>query len=474
MNTRSTKIIFTVGPSTDSPEQLRALIREGVDICRINMAHADRDSVREIARKVREAGQAENREIALMLDIKGPEIRTGDLPEPLQLKKGDRIDFACSEAAEPEEGVPLVGVNYPGLINDVRENSSILVDNGLLRFTVITKTENRLSCVVEVPGKMGNRRHINLPGTHVSLPCLTRKDMGDIETGLEVGAEYFAQSFVREPEDVEEFRRILSDKESGARIIAKIEDQQAISNLEEIILAADGLMIARGDLGIECPYEDLPVIQQRAVSACIRLRKPAIVATHMLESMIENPVPTRAEVSDITHAVAQKTDAIMLSGETTIGRYPLGCVRVFKRIADTTEKLENNHHRENVTLRNPKNKLLRSAGLLAEDIDGACVIVFTRAGNLPQTLSSLRLVNTRIFAFTDQPMLHRQMRLLRGVEPFLIRFAENRENTIQTAFKTLVDQQYVSRGTWGVIITTVLRRKRLIDGLQMRAIEPES
>ncbi len=472
MNIRNTKIIFTVGPSTDSPGQLRALIREGVDICRINMAHADRDSVREIARKVREAGEAENRRIALMIDIKGPEIRTGDLPEPLELEKGDLIDFACADDAEPQEGVPLVNVNYPGLINDVRKNSTILVDNGLIRFTVIDKTASRLSCKVEIPGKLGNRRHINLPGTHVSLPCLTHKDMGDIETGLEVNAEYFAQSFVRQPEDVEEFRRILAEKESTSRIIAKIEDQQAISNLDEIILASDGLMIARGDLGIECPYEDLPVIQQRAVSTCIRLRKPAIVATHMLESMIENPVPTRAEVSDITHAVAQKTDAIMLSGETTIGKYPLGCVRVFKRIADTTERLENNHRRTAVTLRNPKNKLLRSAGLLAEDIDGACVIVFTRAGNLPQTLSSLRLVDTPIFAFTDQPILETQMRLLRGVEPFLIEFAEDRENTIQTAFKTLVSKGYVEEGTWSVIITTVLRRKRLIDGLQMRAIEP--
>jgi len=472
MKIRNTKIIFTVGPATDSPEQLRALIREGVDICRINMAHADRDSVREIARKVREAGEAENRHIALMIDVKGPEIRTGDLPEPLHLEKGDRIDFACSENAEPEKGVPLVRVNYPGLINDIREGSSILVDNGLLRFTVIAKTESKLSCEVEIPGKMGNRRHINLPGTHVNLPCLTQKDHGDIETGLEVKAEFFAQSFVRQPEDVVHFRQILTQKGSSARIIAKIEDQQAISNLDEIILAADGLMVARGDLGIECPYEDLPIIQQRAVSTCIRLRKPAIIATHMLESMIENPVPTRAEVSDIAHAVAQKTDAIMLSGETTVGKYPLGCVRVFKRIADTTEGLEKGKDRSPVTLKDPKNKLLRSAGLLAEDIDGACVIVFTRAGNLPQTLSSLRLVNTHIFAFTDIPMLAQQMRLLRGVEPFLIEFAENRENTIQTAFRTLLDQGCVENGSWGVIITSVLRRKQFINGLQMRLIEP--
>lgn len=472
MKTRNTKIVFTIGPATDSPRAIRALIREGVDICRINMAHADRDAVREIAAKVRSAGKEEQRRIALMIDIKGPEIRTGDLSEPLQLERGQRVDFACSEDAEEEDGVPLVRVNYPGLIHDVEEGSTILVDNGLLRFSVIEKTRNRLACEVLIPGRLGNRRHINLPGTRVSLPCLTKKDHGDIAAGVEVGAEFFAQSFVRQPEDVEEFRRILSDAGSPARIIAKIEDQQAISNLDDIISASDGLMIARGDLGIECPYEDLPVIQQRAVTTCIRLRKPAIVATHMLESMIENPVPTRAEVSDVTHAVAQKTDAIMLSGETTIGKYPLDCVRVFRRIAETTERLETPGNASQLSLRNPKNKLLRSAANLAEDIDGASVIVFTRAGNLPQTLSSLRPVGTPIFAFTDQAHLETQMRLLRGVEPFLIEFAENRESTIQTAFKVLVEQEFVERGSWAVIITTVLRRKRLIDGLQMRQVEP--
>ncbi len=468
----NTKIIFTVGPATDSPEMLRSLIREGVDLCRINMAHAGRDDVRRIADRVREAGEAENRRIALMIDIKGPEIRTGDLAEPLGLEKGDRIDFACAPDAEEEKDVPLVRVNYPGLIHDVGEGSTILVDNGLLRFKVLQKTESRLSCSVEIAGQLGNRRHINLPGTRVSLPCLTDKDRRDIETGIEVGAEFYAQSFVREPEDVEEFRRILKEAGSPARIIAKIEDQQAISNLDEIISASDGLMVARGDLGIECPYEDLPVIQQRAVSTCVRLRKPAIVATHMLESMIENPVPTRAEVSDVTHAVAQRTDAIMLSGETTIGKYPLDCVRVFRRIAETTEKLEASAHRTRLELRNPKSKLLRSAATLAEDIDDASVIVFTRGGNLPQTLSSLRPVGTPIFAFTDQPHLETQMRLLRGVEPFFIEFADDRESTIQSAFRLLLDRGFVRRGDWAVIITTVLRRRRVIDGLQMRQVEP--
>jgi len=471
MHRFNTKIVFTVGPATDSPDMLRALIREGVDICRINMAHATRQSVRETVAKVREAGDAEGRRIGIMIDIKGPEIRTGDLPAPLDLDKGDPIDFACTEEAEQRDGVPLVRVNYPGLINDVEAGSTILVDNGLLRLKVTEKRPNRLACEVEIGGSLGNRRHINLPGIHVSLPCLTQKDHDDIDAGIESGVEFFAQSFVREPEDVEHFRRILSDRRSHARIIAKIEDQQAISNLDDIIRAADGLMVARGDLGIECPYEDLPVIQQRAVSTCIRLRKPVIVATHMLESMIENPVPTRAEVSDITYAVGQRTDAIMLSGETTVGKYPLDCVRVFKRIAETTERLEDPSTRIPLDLRNPKSKLLRSAARLAEDINGASIVAFTRAGNLPRILSALRPVGTPVFAFTDDPALEPQLRIFRGVEPFLIEFSEDREATIQTAFQVLIERGFARRGDWAVTITNVLRRTRLVDGLELRQIE---
>jgi len=435
------------------------------------MAHAPRESLAGIVDRVREAGEAEGRRIATMVDIKGPEIRTGDLPEPLDLSKGDKVDFACAEDAEEREGIPLVTVNYPGLINDVEIGSSILVDNGLLRFKVLEKTNSRLGCSVEISGSMGSRRHINLPGTRVSLPCLTQKDHLDIESSLAAGVEFFAQSFVREPEDVETFRRILTLKGSSAKIIAKVEDQQAIRNLDDIIRASDGLMIARGDLGIECPYEDLPVIQQRAVETCIRLQKPAIVATHMLESMIDNPVPTRAEVSDISYAVGQRTDAIMLSGETTVGKYPLDCVRVFKRIAEKTEQLGNSSPRIEINLRNPKSKLVRSAGRLAEDVEGASVVVFTRAGNLPQTLSSFRPFRTPIFAFTDQAFLAPQMRLMRGVHPFYLEFAEDREVTINNAFRILTENGFAEMGSWAVVITSVLRKDRLIEGLQLRQID---
>ena len=473
MNRRNTKIIFTIGPATDSPEMLRALIREGVDICRINMAHAKREDLASIVSSVREAGKDEDRQIAIMVDIKGPEIRTGDVESPLQLKEGDLLDFACADDTDEKTGTPLVEVNYPGLINDVAEGNSILVDNGLLRFKVLRKTARRLHCEVEIGGKMGSRRHINLPGTRVSLPALTEKDHLDIEASIAAGVDFFAQSFVREPEDVESFRRILAEKKCKARIIAKIEDQQAISNLDDIIRASDGLMVARGDLGIECPYEDLPVIQKRAIATCIQLRKPAIVATHMLESMIENPVPTRAEVSDVTYAVGERTDAIMLSGETTVGKYPLDCVRVFKRIAETTERQDDGATRVGLTLSSPKSKLVRSAARLAEDVENSVVMVFTRAGNLPQIVSSMRPIRSPIFAFTDQPELVPQLRLLRGVDPYLIEFDEDREVTIQSAFGLLRRRALIDPGCWAVLITSVLRREGLVDVLHLRRFDSD-
>lgn len=468
---RHTKIIFTIGPATESPSMLRQLILEGVDICRINMAHADHDWTRQIVERVREAGAEVGRKIAVLMDIKGPEIRTGKLEENITLSAGQYVDLTTEEGVSPEQDIPAVSVNYPGLIGDVKEGDTVLLDSGLLRFVVTNRSEGRLRCRVEIGGELGSRRHINLPGVHVSLPCLTKKDLGDIQVGIEAGVDFFALSFVREANDVDVLRRILSERGCPARIVAKIEDQQAIGNLDEIIQASDGLMIARGDLGIECPYEELPIIQERAVQTCIRQLKPAIVATHMLESMISAPVPTRAEVSDIAAAVEQRADAIMLSGETTVGRYPLDCVRVFKRIAERIEMTQEQSGIGNIRLSNPKSKMMRSAVHLAGEIENSAIVVFTRSGYLAQLLSSLRPAQCPIFAFTDRESQLRQMLLMRGVEPFLLEFDEDREQTILNSFERLVQRGWVKGGDWMIVVTNILRRHRAVDAIQLRQIE---
>ena len=306
---RKTKIIFTVGPATQDEATLERLIQAGVDICRINMAHADHAWTREIIRRVRTVCKRVDRHIAIMMDVKGPEIRTGDVPETFELEKGENINFTFGQGIGSlgEDGLRRVDLNYPGFSKDIKVGDTVLVDSGLMRLLVLEIKEDRyVRCEVIIPGPLGNRRHINLPGVHVNLPALTKKDEGDVDVGVEEGVEFFALSFVREPDDLDVFHRYLSNKGSPAKVIAKIEDQQAIRNLEDIIKASDGLMIARGDLGVECPFEDLPLIQSRAISACIQNTTPVIVATHMLESMIDSPIPTRAEVTDVANAIREE------------------------------------------------------------------------------------------------------------------------------------------------------------------------
>lgn len=466
---RHTKIIFTVGPSTMEESVLRQMIMHRVDVCRINMAHADPEWTRMIIRRIRKVCDEVERHIAIMMDIKGPEVRTGDLEQPLHLETGSLFDFTMSakESENRFDDIPGVNVNYPGLIDDVSVGDTVLVDSGLIRMEVIEKLQARIRCRVIVPGKMGNRRHINLPGVRVKLPALTEKDKTDMLVGIDEGVDFFALSFVRTAEDLDILRSYLKQHHSPARVIAKIEDQQAINNLEEIVEASDGLMVARGDLGIECPYEELPIIQHVAVKTCLSKGKPVIVATHMLESMIEAPVPTRAEVTDISNAVFEKADCIMLSGETTTGKYPIECVQVLKRIARRIESLNTDDPNKAVQLTTPKAKLLRSAVYLANDLERSGIIVFSESGLFAQIISTLR-PRVPVYAFTQNSVLFRHLLLLRGIEPFLMDFSEDPEETIIHAISYLKRRDWVVEGDNLVVITNALARENIIDTLQLR------
>jgi len=469
---RHTKIIFTIGPATESEAMLEKLICAGVDVCRINMAHADHEWTAKIVKRVRDVSRRVSREIAIMMDVKGPEIRTCAVAEPIELKAGDRIDL-CVESNEVQENdanYPVIGVNYPQLHEDLFIGGDVLVDNGLLKFSVVGKTDTTVECRVEIGGTLSSRRHINLPGVHVKLPAITEKDKRDIQVAVDTGIDIIALSFVREATDIDILREYLIRIGSSAKIVSKIEDQSAISNLEEIIQASDGLMVARGDLGIECPYDELPVIQRKAVKKCLELGKPVIVATHMLESMIDNPVPTRAEVTDIANAVYEQADCIMLSGETTVGKYPLECVEVFKRIAMRTEQSGGAGFAENRVLKGPKTMMLRHAKGLAEELGKTPILVFTRTGRLGEILASLRC-NVPVFAFTDRRGVLKHMVTLRGIEPFLMEFHDDPEQTIRDAFKILLTRGWVERGKSLVVITNALAHDRIIDTVQLRYAE---
>lgn len=467
---QKTKVIFTVGPATQDEETLKALILAGADICRINMAHADHSWTREIIARVRKVCHETGRHIAFMMDVKGPEIRTGDVPETFALEKGEIFDFTygLGIGGTDAAGNRRVDVNYPDLAQDLNVGDTVLVDSGLIRMKVLEIKDQRVRCEVLIPGPIGNRRHINLPGIRVNLPALTKKDQDDVKVGIEQGIAYFALSFVREPADLDTFHTFLAEHGSEAKVIAKIEDQQAISNLEEIIVASDGLMIARGDLGIECPFEDLPQIQSLAINTCIRHTKPVIVATHMLESMISSPLPTRAEVTDVTNAIREQADCIMLSGETTIGKYPVECIETMNRIALRTEQEPTDILRRDIPLDLPKSKMLRSAAYLASEMSAA-IVVFTRRGIYAQKLSSLR-PNVPIYAFTDQALLFRQLLLLRGIEPFYMDFDHDHETTIQKAFSALKASKWSKSGDPIITITKMYAGAELIDSTQIREI----
>jgi pyruvate kinase len=332
---RKTKIICTLGPASERTEVLRKLIERGTDIFRLNMSHATHEWVRSIVPRIRTLAQTANRPVAILLDTQGPAIRTGDLTLNLHLKPGDILEFTVRGARSKERYA--VDVNYSGFADDVSVGNTIIVDNGLLKLLVIDKAKNRVRCKVLTQAVLGSRRHINLPGVWVNLPPLTKKDIADIALGASLGVDFVALSFVRQKSDIEQLRKLLARKKSKAQIVAKIEDQLAVQAIDKIIHASDAIMVARGDLGIECPMEELPIIQRRIVKSCIRFGKPVIVATQLLESMIKNPLPTRAEITDVANAVFEQADAIMLSGETTMGRYPVECVEVLHRDADRAQ-----------------------------------------------------------------------------------------------------------------------------------------
>lgn len=469
---RHTKIIFTIGPATNNAEMLARMLSAGVDVCRLNMAHADHDWTRKAIGNVRAACEAVGRKVALMMDVKGPEIRTGPLDIPFQLERDETFDFFLERDKEPvTEGIRGVRINYPSLKDDVKVGDTILVDSGLLRMRVLEVTDERVRCSVRIGGELGSRRHINLPGVHVRLPALTEKDMADIDIGIENGIDFFALSFVRSPDDLDILRRHIQKRGSKAHIIAKIEDQTAISNLEDIIKASDGLMVARGDLGIEIPFETLPIVQRRAVRACQRVGKPVIVATHMLESMIANPLPTRAEITDISNAVFEQADCVMLSGETTVGKYPVECVDVMNRIILSVEAQAERKTNDSLPLKTPKALLLKSAMLLSDELTHCGIVVFTRSGYLARVLSALRPRRSPIYAFTDNQDVFQNLLIYWGIEPFLMPFDDEPEATVQHAFSRLKSRGWVESRDNMVVVSNIFAGKKLVDTIQMRTVE---
>ncbi len=358
--------------------------------------------------------------------------------------------------------VPIsVDVNYPHLVEDIEVGSLVIVDNGLLRMKCVEKRHNELVCEALTPGPMGSRRHINLPGIDVKLPALTEKDYRDLELAFECNMDFIAMSFVRRAADIELLREKIKERNSNVRIVAKIEDQMAVKNLEEIIAACDGLMIARGDLGIEVPYEELPIIQRRAVNLCLAAVKPVIVATHLLESMITNPAPTRAEITDIANAVFEHADAIMLSGETTTGKYPMECVEIMDRISRRIEQGRTVAEYVNpVVPRTARQHLNATAVYLANATDCVGICVFTHSGKTARYIAGLRPQGAPIYAFTPNLDVCRGLSLHFGVRAHVIEF-HNR----------LLERGYVRSGDNIVVVSDLVVGKEILHAIHVHTLK---
>lgn len=463
---RKTKIIATLGPATDSPEVLKELILAGTNVFRLNMSHAPAEWCRNVTARVREAAVAAGQDAGVLMDMRGPTIRTGDVPLAYTLKPGDAVEFTLSEA---EATLAIsTSVNYPGLYADLKPGDTVLVDNGILQMKVVSTTPERVICTVLNQGVLGSRRHINLPGIKVNLPPLTEKDYDDMKLAAEIGIDFVAMSFVRDASHLHLLREELASLDCHAKIVAKIEDQQAVRHLDEIIEAADVVMVARGDLGIEVHLEELPVLQRKIVSKCVRQGRSVIVATHMLESMIQNPVPTRAEVTDVANAVFEEADAIMLSGETSSGAWPVRCVEVMDKIAlrvEAASTLAENPSRYAV-IENDKQRIVKHAVSLADTLSEAVIVVFTARGVLARYAAWFRPALAPIFAFTPSLSVARGLHLCRAVHPQVLEFNPGQPHeTIASAVAFLKEHQHVQPGQNLVIISDVLQGEFTVDSI---------
>ncbi|MFF0436578.1 pyruvate kinase [Streptomyces sp. NPDC004327] len=417
---RRAKIVCTLGPATETYDQIKALIEAGMDVARFNLSHGGYAEHEERYRHVRKAAEETGRSVGVLADLQGPKIRLGRFREgPVLLERGDEFTITV----EPMEGDRhCCGTTYAGLAADVTTGERILVDDGRVTLEVTGVEGPRVRTLVVEGGMISDNKGLNLPGVAVSVPALSEKDVEDLRWALRTGADVIALSFVRGARDVEDVHRIMDEEGRRVPVIAKIEKPQAVENIDEIVAAFDGIMVARGDLGVEMPLEQVPIVQKRAVKLAKRNAKPVIVATQMLDSMIDNSRPTRAEASDVANAVIDGTDAVMLSGETSVGKYPIETVRTMSRIVEAAEEDILAKGLPPLTERSkPRTQggaVARAAAEIGDFLGAKFLVAFTQSGDTVKRLSRYRSP-IPLLAFTPDPATRSQLNLTWGVETFL-------------------------------------------------------
>ena len=415
---RRAKIVATLGPATSSYDNIRALIEAGVDVIRLNLSHGSHDVHNESYTYVRRAEEASGRAVAVLVDLQGPKIRLGRFADgPHDLAVGDTFSITTDDIQGDRT---ICSTTYKGLPEDVAPGDLLLIDDGRVTVRVVSTDGTTVVTKVEVPGAVSNNKGINLPGVAVNVPALSDKDEEDLRWGLKLGADLIALSFVRDASDVTRVHEIMAEEGRKVPVIAKIEKPQAVENIDAIIDAFDGIMVARGDLGVELPLEQVPIVQKHAVELARRMAKPVIVATQMLESMISAPRPTRAETSDVANAVLDGTDAVMLSGETSVGEFPIITVQTMARIIASTE----DHGLERIPPLGTKPRtqggaMTLAAAEVAEFVEAKFVCVFTESGDSARRMSRLRS-QIPMLAFTPELGTRRRMALTWGIRSFLV------------------------------------------------------
>jgi len=431
---RRTKIVCTIGPASEKVDLLEKLMLSGMNVARMNFSHGTHDDHARRLVAVRQAAGNVGKNIAIMLDTKGPEIRLGYLEKDfVHLKTGDTVCLTTEAVKGNEQILP---VSYRGLPKDIKTGDQVLISDGLIALRVNNITGEKIECTVENGGELTSQKGVNVPGVYVKLPAITERDEQDIIFGIENNFDFVAASFVRRANDVLTIRKIIEDNGGHMDIIAKIENQEAVNNLDEIIEVSDGIMVARGDLGVEIPPEEVPLIQKTIINKCKQVGKPVITATQMLESMIQNPRPTRAEASDVANAILDGTDAVMLSGETAAGKYPVEAVKTMARIAARAEssikfdELLNNNRR--VLPKTVTDAISHATVSTALDLGAAAIITSTESGYTAQMVSKYR-PQAPIIAVTTQRTVLRKMALVWGVQPLLVGHTEDTDSMIAAA-----------------------------------------
>ncbi|KAM5557508.1 plastidial pyruvate kinase 2 [Rosa sericea] len=443
---RKTKIVCTIGPSTNTREMIWKLAEAGMNVARMNMSHGDHASHQKVIDLVKEYNeQSKDNVIAIMLDTKGPEVRSGDLPQPINLAPGQEFTFTIQRGVGTAE---CVSVNYDDFVNDVEVGDMLLVDGGMMSFLVKSKTADSVKCEVVDGGELKSRRHLNVRGKSATLASITEKDWEDIKFGVDNKVDFYAVSFVKDAEVVHELKNYLQSCNADIHVIVKIESADSIPNLHSIITASDGAMVARGDLGAELPVEEVPLLQEEIIRLCRSMGKAVIVATNMLESMIVHPTPTRAEVSDIAIAVREGADAVMLSGETANGKYPLKAVKVMHTVALRTEAtVAGGQMPANLgkAFKNHMSEMFAYHATMMSNTLGTSIVVFTRSGFMAILLSHFRPSGT-IFAFTNDKRIQQRLALYEGVCPIYMEFADDAEKSFTNALAVLQKQGMVKAG----------------------------